>query len=198
MSEPAIADLNDALLALESQLESLRTVDQQLKDDRIQLNEASEQLSRETDALRTSVETETTAQRVAWAELTANHAKATAEVVKSVETASKSTAVAAEKASKVATAVGPLARTISDVRFPERLDKIDLATSTLANTLASSQADIGRRYDMVQSEVRSHNEALDALRTDLRFERRRSRMLLALMLLNITLLVASLYFQFRP
>lgn len=95
-----------------------------------------------------------------WGALTAEQQRTAAELVKMTKAAIEATQAVTGQASALTSALIPLAKAVENVNFPLRLDKIDMAVTTQASTLASFQSAADRRFDELG---RADQEAVKAI-----------------------------------
>lgn len=127
MTNEAPEMLTEAVLNLQSELDKVASVQKLLAEASQRLDKADEE----------------------WKSRTAEHQRTTTELVQATKDAIQAMQDVTQKSSIMASALVPLAVAIKNVNFPLRLDKIDMAVTTQASTLAAFQAEANRRFDIL-------------------------------------------------
>jgi hypothetical protein len=103
-------------------------------------------------ALKTAHEQLTKAEQE-WDKLTREQQQTAVELVGATKDAIAATHAVTTQAESLTGALIPLAKAIENVNFPVRLDKIDLAVSTQASTMASFQGTTDRGFSDLRAEL---------------------------------------------
>jgi hypothetical protein len=123
--------LSQALLELQDELATFGKVQHALKNAHEQLTKAEQE----------------------WDKLTKEQQQTALELVGATNAAISATHAVTSQAESLTGALIPLARAIENVNFPLRLDKIDMAVSTQASTMASFQGTTERGFTDLRAEM---------------------------------------------
>jgi len=153
MAEQKQDILSQTLLRLELELDTFGTVQSSLKEAHEKLEDAKKE----------------------WDQLTKEQQQSALKLVDATQSAISTTNEVTTQAKSLTGALLPLAKAIENVNFPLRLDKIDMAVSTQASTLATFQGTTER--------------GLNDLRVEIEAAKKRDKMITILLMLNTAVVI---------
>ncbi len=129
--------LSQTLLRLEQELETFGNVQRSLKDAYDKLEQAKQE----------------------WDRLTKEQQQSALKLVDATQSAIDTTKEVSSQAKALTGALLPLAKAIENVNFPLRLDKIDMAASTQASTVATFQGTTERSFNDLRVEMEASKKS---------------------------------------
>ena len=163
--------LSQSLQRLENELTLFGTVQNALKEAREKLINAEKE----------------------WDRLTKEQQQSALQLVSATKSAINATNVVTSQSKELAESLIPLAKAIETVNFPMRLDKIDMAVSTQASTLASFQGVFERGFRDLHVEMEKGgkcvSDGFNSVNTAMGKASKRGIMITVLLVINTVIVI---------
>jgi len=131
-----------------------------------------------------------------WKQLTEEQQQTASQLVGATENAIVATNAVTVQAETMAGALIPLAKAIENVNFPLRLDKIDMAVSTQASTLAAVQGTTERHFNGLHDRIGKNDENMSSgfavAKKTAEAARKMNIIIILLLILNLLLVAGGL------
>lgn len=135
-----------------------------------------------------------------WSESTAANKKSIKDIIEIVSGSIASNENVTKSLAGLCKTLVPLVKSIEDVNFPLRLDKIDIAVSTHASTLSSVHTLVTHEFRMLAEKnelnLDSIEDEFDSVNASVKSISSRLRLMLSLLVVNLGLVASIVFYSF--
>ena len=135
-----------------------------------------------------------------WSESTAENKQSIKDIIDIVSGSIESNEKVTKSLAGLCKSLGPLVKSIEDVNFPLRLDKIDIAVSTHASTLSTVHTLVTHEFRMLTEKnelnLVSIEDEFDSVNTSVQSINNRLRFMFNLLIVNLGLVASIVFYSF--